>query len=65
MYKRQDVTYVNPTGLDHGACRISAVRLDGADVAFADHSAGVVIARSVLAGLDEKVVHGLEIDLGA
>ncbi len=60
-----DVTYGNPAGLEHGAYRIHAIRLDGVDVTFADHVSGVTIQRGLLAGLDAATVHRLEVDLGA
>ncbi|MBP7962228.1 MAG: cellobiose phosphorylase [Caldilineaceae bacterium] len=59
-----DVVYHNPDGLDHGAYRIGGVRVDGVDVAWADHPSGVVIDRSVLAGLDGAGVHRLDVNLG-
>jgi cellobiose phosphorylase len=58
-----DITYHNPSGLDYGAYRISAVRIDGQPAA-GEWQTEAVLPRSSITTLAAGKPHWIEIDLG-
>ncbi len=60
-----NVVYLNPAGLDFDAYQVEALTLDGAAIPFERRGEAVVMARQLIAALDARHPHTLEVTLAA
>lgn len=59
-----EIVYHNPSRLEYGAYAVQRVVVDGVDLPVTRDDQGIRIAREIIAGLNTKVSHCLNVELG-